>query len=452
MTFQILIIGGVVLGILVIILGITTLKSVLDKRPKLASPENKKPKKHDKSKTGGNKMGSDIILNAIEDGVVQVDMQKMIQIFNPAASEITGWPEADAVGLDYHSVFKFINDKGEEYKDVERPFTRAFMQQAPIRDNQVTLVTRSNKHVALHMSISPLFDKNKVMTGAVGVFRDVSEERGEERQRAEFISTASHEMRTPVAAIEGYLALAMNDKVAKIDTKARSYLEKAHTSTQHLGRLFQDLLTSARAEDGRLSSHPQPVEMGSFLERLSEDLRFAAEKKSLQMEYIIGSQNDGKTIDASSNNNKMVRPFYYTYADPERLREVITNLFDNATKYTDTGKVSIGLTGDENVVQFYIKDTGAGIAPEDISHLFQKFYRIDNSTTRTIGGTGLGLFICRKIIELYNGRIWVESELDRGSTFFVNLPRLPDQKVKELQAQTSQAPVALPEINSEAKS
>jgi signal transduction histidine kinase len=119
------------------------------------------------------------------------------------------------------------------------------------------------------------------------------------------------------------------------------------------------------------------------------------------------------------------------------MREVVTNLFDNAVKYTDQGKVSIGLTGDDQVVQFYVRDTGPGIPTEDLSHLFQKFYRVDNSATRTIGGTGLGLFICRKIVELYNGRIWVESELGKGSSFFINFPRLDTKRVAELQASSA---------------
>ena len=130
----------------------------------------------------------------------------------------------------------------------------------------------------------------------------------------------------------------------------------------------------------------------------------------------------------------MIKPFYYIHADPERLREVITNIFDNAVKYTESGSVTLGLTGNTEVVQISVRDTGAGIPTEDIPHLFQKFYRVDSSSTRTIGGTGLGLFICRKIVELYDGRIWVESELGKGSTFYVNLPRLSIEKAKQLQA------------------
>jgi signal transduction histidine kinase len=246
-----------------------------------------------------------------------------------------------------------------------------------------------------------------------------------------------------VAAIEGYLALALNDRVSTIDSRARDYLNKAHASTQHLGQLFQDLLTSAKAEDGRLTSHPTVVEMGSYIEQLASDLRFAAEKKGLEVEYNRGG---GQTIDASqgAKSNKVIAPLYYTLVDPDRIREVITNLFDNAVKYSDRGKITLGLTGNDAVVQLFVRDTGNGIPAEDIPHLFQKFYRVDNSATRTIGGTGLGLFICRKIVELYSGRIWVESVIEKGSTFYINLPRLSTQKAEQLKQEVASASVTTP--------
>jgi signal transduction histidine kinase len=124
-------------------------------------------------------------------------------------------------------------------------------------------------------------------------------------------------------------------------------------------------------------------------------------------------------------------------ADPDRIREVVTNLFDNAVKYTDSGRISVGITGDNEVVQIRVTDTGPGIPKEDIPHLFQKFYRVDTSATRTIGGTGLGLYICRKIIELYGGRIWVESVIGEGSTFYLNIPRLTSERASSLKAAES---------------
>ena len=388
------------------------------------------------------RLKSDIILSAIDSGVVVIDENHIIQLLNPAGARLTGWPMEEAVGLDYHSVIHLTDSKDVDYTDLQDPFRQCFNNGKTVIDHTAVLATKSGQHPPINVSVSPLFDANNKVNGVVGIFSDVTQQRKEEQQRAEFISTASHEMRTPVAAIEGYLALAMNDKVATIDLKARDYLEKAHTSTQHLGKLFQDLLTSARAEDGRLSNHPTIVEMCSYLQQLTEDLRFTAEKKGMLVEFIIGAQK----IDSHKiSGNKVVAPLYYTKVDSERIREVITNLFDNGVKYSEKGIISIGITGNDKIIQIYIRDTGNGIAAADIPHLFQKFYRIDNSSTRTVGGTGLGLFICRKIVELYNGRIWVESEVGKGSTFYINLPRLTTQAASQLQSAEVNSTV-LPEI------
>lgn len=392
---------------------------------------------------------SNIILNAIEDGVVLLDQTGVISMFNPGAAKITGWTPEEAVGLDWNLVFKFKDEKTQEPDEqTGESLMEAFGKGESIRNTTANLVTKSQKILTINISGSPLIDPVMGLTGGVCVFRDITKERAEEMQRAEFISTASHEMRTPVAAIEGYIALALNDKVSTIDTRARDYLEKAHMSTQHLGKLFQDLLTSAKAEDGRLSSHPTVIEVGAYLQQISEDLKFSAQKKGLFVEFTVGA---GDLINASNDNSKVIRPLYYILADPDRMREVITNLFDNAVKYTETGKISIGLTGNKDVTQIYIRDTGPGIPSEDQPHLFQKFYRVDNSSTRTTGGTGLGLFICRKIVELYQGRIWVESALGSGSTFFINLPRISPEMAKQY-TQAEASNTALPTITSLASS
>lgn len=403
-------------------------------------------KSEDKALSGSfetEKLKSDIILSSIETGVVVIDKQGNVQMLNPAGARITGWPSEEAAGIPFASVFHLINTKNVDYTQQEHPFHIALEKGQTVRDNQAILVPRAGPNIAVNITASPLYDADKQITGIVGMFDNVNAQRQEERQRAEFISTASHEMRTPVAAIEGYLALAMNDKVSNIDAKARGYLEKAHASTKHLGQLFQDLLTSAKAEDGRLSNHPVVVDMNEFLQKLSDDLKFAAEKKGLLTEYIVGAQQ--MSADTEAGSMKVVAPLYYVQIDPDRMSEVITNLFDNAVKYSDQGKISLGLTGNDQIVQLYIKDTGPGIAPTDVPHLFEKFYRVDNSSTRTVGGTGLGLFICRKIVELYSGRIWVESEVGKGSIFYINLPRLSSQQAEELKKQQLANPT-LPEL------
>ncbi len=384
-----------------------------------------------------NQQQAEMLIQSISDGLVVITPEGKISLINPAAARLTGWEVDEAIGLDVQLVVKLLEEDNKPINDTGNPLKAIFGQLETISADKL-LVKRDGKSIVVSIVVSPvILPKTKTVSGAVAIIRDISVSRAEEKRRADFISTASHEMRTPVAAIEGYLALALNDKVSSIDSKARGFLEKAHSSTQHLGKLFQDLLTSARAEDGRLVSHPVVVEMGSYLEQLTDSLRFTAEKKGLMMDFVIGSEEH---VTAGS---KVIKPLYYVHVDPDRIREVITNLFDNATKYTEAGKISVGLTGNNEVIQIYIKDTGAGIPADDVPHLFQKFYRVDSSATRTIGGTGLGLFICRKIIELYNGRVWVESELNKGSTFYINLPRVSSQKATELQASEAEKALTL---------
>lgn len=377
---------------------------------------------------------AEILINSITDGIIVTDIENKIALYNKGAADMTGWPIDEAMGIDALPVLKLVADEksGTTVADAEHPFAKVMQARMPVNQT-VQLISRQNNKLYISLSISPvIIPKTEELAGVVAVFRDVSQQKGEEQQRADFVSTASHEMRTPVAAIEGYLALAMNDKVSQIDAKARDYLEKAHSSTKHLGKLFQDLLTSAKAEDGRLTSHPVVTEMGNFIEQLADDLRFGAEKKGLQMEFITNSASPetGGIVDA---RGKTVQPLYYVLVDPDRVREVITNVFDNAVKYTDEGKVSLGITGDNETVQIRVNDTGPGIPASDVEHLFQKFYRVDNSATRSVGGTGLGLFICKKIVELYHGVIWAESEVGKGSTFYINLPRLTTQRAHQLQ-------------------
>lgn len=376
---------------------------------------------------------AEILVESIADGVVLINTEGKINLMNNSAAVMSEWPVAEAMGIDVQMVLKFKAEDGTDTDPTDNPFAKALISKQKV-DQSLKLMGRNGREQIVSVVVSPIIlPDTKELVGVVSVIRDVSSAKAEESRRADFVSTASHEMRTPVAAIEGYLQLALNDKVSQVDAKARGFLEKALDSTHHLGQLFQDLLTSAKAEDGRLVSHPVVVEMGEYLDEISDSLKFSAEKKGLFMEYTFGLNQPSEESDIIGG--KVIKPLYYVHVDPDRLREVITNLFDNAVKYTDSGKITIALTGNEEVVQMYIKDTGGGIPTGDLPHLFQKFYRVDNSSTRTKGGSGLGLFICKKIIELYKGRIWVESVVGMGSTFYINLPRLSAQKATELQSQ-----------------
>ncbi len=365
---------------------------------------------------------SEIVINSIADGVVALNAQGQIELINPAAQNLLGWSKNDAMGLDSKSVIKLVNSNGQEIPEDLSPIKQGMLSNKPATNDTLSLLTKSGKKVLVSVAVTPVSEQSR-SNGVILVFRDITREREQERQRAEFISTASHEMRTPVAAMEGYLGLAMNPQTAVIDDKARNYLQKAYESTQHLGRLFQDLLTVSKAEDSRLMTRPAIIDVTAFTREIVDGLSQKAKDKAIGLVFAPGGVGDGA---------RRIQPSFYIHADPNQMREVLNNLVDNAIKYTKQGTVTVDIKGDDSNVDVNITDTGIGIPPEDIAHLFQKFYRVDNSDTREIGGTGLGLYICRRLVEANNGHISLNSTYGKGSTFTLKMPRVPNDQATNI--------------------
>ncbi len=374
---------------------------------------------------------SEVVINAINDGVMAVDTQGVIQLINPAATHIIGWGQQDAVGLSYESVLKLRDKSDKPVAPENNPIAQVLSTSKEVHSEDYSISTEAGKKILLSVVVSPL---GHPANGAIMVFRDMTKEKSEEREQAEFISTASHEMRTPVASIEGYLGLALNPATATIDDKAREYIQKAQASAQHLGRLFQDLLDVSKAEDGRLSNNPTVLDTAAYISDIVEGLRPKALEKNLTLVYK-------PAVDDDAAGDRKLMPVYYINADEDHLREVVSNLVENAIKYTLTGTVTVNITGDDTHVVISVQDSGIGIPAEDIPHLFQKFYRVDNSDTREIGGTGLGLYLCRRLAEVMGGRMTVESTYKKGSTFSVILPRIDSAEAARLkQAEPQPAP------------
>ena len=362
------------------------------------------------------------ILDAVDDGVLAVDQKGNILAINPAAEQITGWSGSDAAGLVFNSVLKITNNDGAEMLDISNPVNRVLRTNENFTTRDLFIKTQSGKITPIFLAVNSIGEAN---SGVVVVFRDISKELSDNREQAEFISTASHEMRTPVASIEGYLGLALNPATATIDARAKSFLEKAHENTQHLGQLFQDLLDITKAEDGRLKNEPVVLDATEFARDIWEGLKPKAENKGL--EYVF-------MPDHNVTGEKTIMPVFFIHADRDHLHEVLNNLFENAIKYTPSGTVAVNVTGDNDSVQISVKDSGIGIPAEDLPHLFQKFYRVDNSETREINGTGLGLFLSRKLTESIGGKLTVESEYKKGSVFTVKLPRITRENAESLKA------------------
>ena len=376
---------------------------------------------------------SEVVINAIDDGVMALDSSGNIKLINPAAQRLTGWGDQDAIGLNYGVVLRLVNDRTDSINENDNPIARALTDNKAVKDDSLSIKTQSGKSFLAGISISPV---GALGNGVIVVFRDITSERSDERQRAEFISTASHEMRTPVASIEGYLGLALNPQTATIDARALSYINKAHESAQHLGRLFADLLDISKADDHRLKNNPQVVDVIPFIGNIVDGLTLNGVEKGLKIFYKPLQEKEGE------EGSKRLSPIFYANVDNDHLREIVQNLVENAIKYTPSGSVTVDVGGDSDRITISIADTGIGIPVEDQAHLFQKFYRVDNSDTREIGGTGLGLYLCRRLAETIGGRLWVESEYKKGSTFFLSIPRLEHAEAQRLiESSATNAPV-----------
>jgi len=363
---------------------------------------------------------SDVVINAIDDGVLAISKDGNIELINPSAQQIIGWDQGDALGLNWKSVLKLVTSDGKDVEDLENPISQSLSKNQPTHNDKLFLLTSSEKRILVSIVSSPVGTDGE---GIIVVFRDITKEKAEEREQAEFISTASHEMRTPVASIEGYLGLALNPATAHIDEKARDFITKAHESAQHLGRLFQDLLDISKVEDGRMKNNPKIINVNEFLKDIFDGLATKANEKQLNYIFMPDIIDEGK--------EKSLQPIFYANIDPDHFREVVSNLIENAIKYTPSGEVVVNVTGDDKQISVSVKDSGIGIPAEDIPHLFQKFYRVDNSDTREIGGTGLGLYLSRRLAEAMSGNLRVESKYKEGSTFYLEIPRMSSSDAKQ---------------------
>lgn len=365
---------------------------------------------------------AELILRNIQDGVMITDHNGVVEFVNPAALTMVGVDSAaQALGLDYGLLLKLESKEGRALEDNENPLIQA------VHNNQILekfkgclVVGQTDKRIPIAVTMLPVDTGEYIIT-----FRDITKELAEEGEQTEFISTASHEMRTPVATIDGYISLALNPQTATIDERARGYLDAAHKASKHLGKLFQDLLDVTKLDDGRIRPHLMPAEMSELVRDIAND--YATRASEAKLSYTFGANN----TDAYGGTRQLDQ-VVYGYVDLDFMREIMDNLIENAIKYTPAGgSIYVNVRGDGDRVLINVTDTGMGISTEDLAHIFQKFYRADNSDTRTIGGTGLGLYLVKQRVEAMGGRVWAESAFGEGSTFYVSLPRISSDEYEK---------------------
>ena len=366
---------------------------------------------------------NELVLQSIREGVIIVSPNGNIRLANQAACELTGRAPSELDGVYYDSVINLLDETGNRVSEGRNPINNALKNKeyGEVRDLNI-VAADNNKNTPVSIIITPTREENPSL---VVTFRDIARELKEERERSEFISTASHEMRTPVASIEGYLGLAMNPSTATVDDRGMDYLKKAHEASQHLGRLFQDLLDTTKLDDGQMKPRLEPVDIVALVKSIADGQIPNITAKGLGYQFGSGS------VDQQLSGGKRIDQLIYASVDKDFLHEVLNNLIENAIKYTPAGWVTVNVRADNYNVQIIVEDTGIGVARSELSHIFQKFYRVDNRDTREIGGTGLGLYLVQQRVEAMNGRVWAESELGKGTRFIVMLPRIGEEAYRQ---------------------
>jgi PAS domain S-box-containing protein len=332
------------------------------------------------------------VLATIGDGVFLVDRAGRIRLWNNAAERMTGVSEQDALG-------RHAADTIPNWTTVEPrvPVARAGK---PVRAESVPLEVDSNE---LWMSMSAVGYED----GTVYAFRDLTDERALETMRQDLVATVSHELRTPLAAIYG-AALTLRRGDIELEAELRDkLLEVVAEESGRLSEIVNDLLLASQLDAGKLRVNIEecdPLEIARL---------------ELDAARIHLPDNVELVLDAP----KALPP---VAADAGQLRQVLSNLIENAVKYSpEGGKITLAVEPSNHHVRFAVADRGLGIPTTEQRRIFEKFYRLDPAMARGVGGTGLGLYICRELVRRVDGRIWVESTDGVGSTFYVEIPREP---------------------------
>lgn len=344
------------------------------------------------------------ILEQMGDGVLMIEPNHQISFYNEEAQKILGFSEGELLEKEEHEVLNIFNLKGGRLSGKEKCLTSE-MAKPGVFSGEVFIETANKGRLPVFLHARTIRDVKGEVAGTIIIFRDITRELELERTRREFVAMASHELRTPLTGIRGFLDMILEGDVGEIGPQVREQLENAYESTERMIRLVEDLLSASRAERGKIEFRLQDVDLLPLVSEVVTDLSEAARRKRLSLEMRRPSKK-----------------LPQIWADREKLREILVNIVGNAIKFTDEGGVTISFQTKGNNLVTSVKDTGIGIAKKDQPHIFKRFYTVETTLARERHGTGLGLYISKQLVEGMGGKIWLESELGKGSTLSFSLP------------------------------
>jgi len=344
-----------------------------------------------------------LILESVGDGIFGIDLEGRFTFINQAAARSLGYTPDDLTGRPVHELIQHSHADGSPYSLASSSLFECMRRRESIRIRDEVFWRHDGSAIPVEYSASPIVEEGR-LSGIVVAFQDISERRRLERMKDEFISTVSHELRTPLTALRASLGLISSGSLDKRPEKRNQMIEMAIGSCDRLVRLVNDILDFDSVEKGKLPLDRKPVEAKDLLRRAADVAHAAAKHARISLR-----------IDA---------PPALVLADEERILQVVNELVTNAIKFSPP-ETEIRLAAEavgENEFCILVEDQGRGIAAEKLERIFERFQQGDASDSRAKGGTGLGLALCRSIVEQHGGRIWAESVPGQGSRFLFTLP------------------------------
>lgn len=365
-----------------------------------------------------------VILSSVVDGIIALDYSKNIIWANKSAEEITGFPQAEMVNKSIDNLIHVFQDQSEITSKVYCPMGIVGNEnQSYTSPQSLILMGKDGKKAHIRLTGAPIKESVQTNLSCVLIFHDLTHEKELEQMKLDFVAMASHELRTPLTSILGYLSVFMNENKDKLDNDQKDLLNRMDVASKQLMSLVQNLLNVNKIERDRLPANQVPSDWSVVVGKIVQDLQNQAKLKNIILSTEI-----------SPSLPKVL-------ADPLLINEVLNNLINNAINYTkDGGRITISAKLDGETVTTTVQDTGIGIPKEAIPNLFAKFFRVSGTLVPGSKGTGLGLYISKSIIEKHGGKIWVESELGKGSKFIFTLPiaKLSQPSLQEAVRRNSQ--------------
>ncbi|MEX0621655.1 MAG: PAS domain S-box protein [Candidatus Woykebacteria bacterium] len=353
------------------------------------------------------------IFENVEEAVFIFDQSLKIIRTNSACELMAASSEEEMVGKYYHDVFKCHDRFGHYYPDFD-PVTKVFVTGEAVPYDEHLHTSQDKKEIWVGVSYNPIFNAKGNIEQVISIVRDITAIKELEKSKSEFVSMASHELRTPLTIVNGYLSLLLNGDLGDLKnenarTNFLTVLQKVQNETTRLTKLVAELLNVSRIEEGRLRLNLRKVSVLNIINEVREEFTPIAAMKGvrLNLDSQINSKIDGFLVEVDRN----------------RFKEILVNLIDNAIKYSGNGgDVRIGCYKSNGKVFFSVQDSGFGIPEKMRSRIFDKFQQVPGSYLKENKGTGLGLFIVKSLVELHDGKIWVDSRVGAGTTFNFYIP------------------------------